>query len=155
MKVYSLRCRRGMASMVDLGAQHQNLYSFLRLSCWDARFVFLQHYPSRNSNIYITASTLIIIITQDDTSFVLGSLLLGFLLGSNLWTTSIIAWRAWFVWSHCFYTRSLMGPCQYRRQHRQFIKAQLGEGTARTNAEKILSHLIESGAIYCFIWVRS
>ncbi|ETW81419.1 hypothetical protein HETIRDRAFT_409359 [Heterobasidion irregulare TC 32-1] len=78
------------------------------------------------------ASTLIIIITQDDTSFVLGSLVLGFLLGSNLWTTSIIAWRAW--------------------RHRQFIKTQLGGGTARTNVEKILSLLIESGAIYCFVW---
>ncbi|ETW80411.1 hypothetical protein HETIRDRAFT_101569 [Heterobasidion irregulare TC 32-1] len=53
-------------------------------------------------------------------------------LGSILWTTSIIAWRAW--------------------QHRKFIKSQLGEGTARTNAEKILSLLIESGAIYCCIW---
>ena len=51
--------------------------------------------------------------------------------------------------------RSLMGLRIYHRRHRQFIKAQLGEGTARTKVEKILGLLIESGAVYCFIWVRS
>ncbi|ETW81388.1 hypothetical protein HETIRDRAFT_117945 [Heterobasidion irregulare TC 32-1] len=63
----------------------------------------------------------------------LGPLMWGFLLGSNLWSTSIIAWRAW--------------------RHRQFIKSQLGAGTTRTNVEKILGLLIESGTIYFCIWV--
>ncbi|ETW81412.1 hypothetical protein HETIRDRAFT_426842 [Heterobasidion irregulare TC 32-1] len=78
------------------------------------------------------ASALISAIRQDDAPLALASLVWGFLLASNLWSTSIIAWRAW--------------------RHRQLIKALLGEGTARTNVEKILGLLIESGAVYCFIW---
>ncbi|KAI0313843.1 hypothetical protein OF83DRAFT_1175289 [Amylostereum chailletii] len=52
---------------------------------------------------------------------------------TNVWATAAVGVRAW--------------------SHRQFIKKQLGEGTARSKAEKMLALLIESGALYICVWI--
>ncbi|ETW81385.1 hypothetical protein HETIRDRAFT_417529 [Heterobasidion irregulare TC 32-1] len=49
-----------------------------------------------------TLVSVLIGISSRDRSFGLVALIWGSLLGSNLWTTSVIAWRAWFIESHCF-----------------------------------------------------
>ena len=102
-----------MASMVDLGTQRKNMYSFLCLPCWDSGFVHFRHSPETSADLYTTVSTLIGIVSRDR-SFSLVVLIWCFLLSSNLWTTSAIAWRAWFVESHCF-----QGPLEitYRCLH--------------------------------------
>ncbi|KAA1469630.1 hypothetical protein DENSPDRAFT_634201 [Dentipellis sp. KUC8613] len=52
---------------------------------------------------------------------------------SNLWVTSLTAWKAW--------------------KYRRFIRSQFVEGSTRTNSEKVLALLVESGALYLCIWV--
>ncbi|ETW83624.1 hypothetical protein HETIRDRAFT_241657, partial [Heterobasidion irregulare TC 32-1] len=52
---------------------------------------------------------------------------------TNVVVTSLVAYKAW--------------------KHRQFIKSQFGSGSKRTNTEKILILLIESGVLYCLVWV--
>jgi len=53
-------------------------------------------------------------------------------LGTNLWATGLIFIRAW--------------------QHRRFIRSLIKEAS-RSNTEKVLAFLIESGAIYACIWI--
>jgi hypothetical protein len=44
--------------------------------------------------------------------------------------------------------------CIVRRQHRVFLRKHLGEGDVSMRVEKVLALLIESGFVYCCIWVR-
>ncbi|KAI0287748.1 hypothetical protein BC826DRAFT_1042313 [Russula brevipes] len=54
-------------------------------------------------------------------------------LGTNLLSTGLIAWKAW--------------------QHRVFLQKYLGEGVVSMRVEKVLALLIESGFVYCCIWI--
>jgi hypothetical protein len=40
------------------------------------------------------------------------------------------------------------------RQHRVAVKKHLGEGSVSTRVEKVLALLVESGFVYCCLWVR-
>lgn len=40
------------------------------------------------------------------------------------------------------------------RIYRSFIKTNLGNTSRRTKVERVLAILVESGALYCFFWVR-
>ena len=40
------------------------------------------------------------------------------------------------------------------RQHRQFLREHLGAGGSSTQVLKIMALLVESGMIYCLVWVR-
>ncbi|KAI0030276.1 hypothetical protein K488DRAFT_54556, partial [Vararia minispora EC-137] len=55
-------------------------------------------------------------------------------LASNLIATSLISWRAW--------------------RHRQEIRDHLISGTRRTMVERLLALLVESGVLYCAVWVN-
>ncbi|KAH9954810.1 hypothetical protein BGW80DRAFT_1566516 [Lactifluus volemus] len=59
--------------------------------------------------------------------------ILGFIAGTNLWATSLMFIRAW--------------------QHRRFLRSVFGNENAKSKAEKTLSFLVESGAIYLCLWV--
>ncbi|KAI0752512.1 hypothetical protein C8Q80DRAFT_458365 [Daedaleopsis nitida] len=52
---------------------------------------------------------------------------------SNAMATSLIAYKAW--------------------QHRKLVRMTFGSGSARTRVEKALAILIESGTIYCLLWL--
>ncbi|GJE87216.1 hypothetical protein PsYK624_032990 [Phanerochaete sordida] len=52
---------------------------------------------------------------------------------TNLWSTSLISWKAW--------------------QHRRSMKEALGVGMARTKAESILLLFIDSGLLYAIVWM--
>ena len=39
------------------------------------------------------------------------------------------------------------------RQHRQFLREHLGAGGSSTQVLKIMALLVESGMIYCLVWV--
>ncbi|KAI0066650.1 hypothetical protein BV25DRAFT_1415007 [Artomyces pyxidatus] len=52
---------------------------------------------------------------------------------TNVWATGLVAYKAWFHW--------------------RSVKAHLGKGTRRTRVEKMLVLLIESGFVYCIIWI--
>lgn len=54
-------------------------------------------------------------------------------IATNILATLLVAWKAW--------------------QHRRVIKKNLGKETRRTRVEKILALLIESGFLYCIIWI--
>ncbi|KAI0319687.1 hypothetical protein OF83DRAFT_1169974 [Amylostereum chailletii] len=54
-------------------------------------------------------------------------------LTTNLWSTCLIGFKAW--------------------RHRQLVKDHLRVGNRRTRAEKALALLVESGTIYCLLWV--
>jgi len=53
--------------------------------------------------------------------------------GTNLWATGLIFIRAW--------------------QHRRFLRSLSIKETSRSNADKALTFLVESGAIYLCIWI--
>ncbi|KAI0030278.1 hypothetical protein K488DRAFT_87913 [Vararia minispora EC-137] len=67
------------------------------------------------------------------TDTVLGSVALALSLASNLAATSLISWKAW--------------------RHRQLIRRHLSSGAKRTRVERVMSLLIESGTLYCVIWI--
>ncbi|KAA1469615.1 hypothetical protein DENSPDRAFT_879063 [Dentipellis sp. KUC8613] len=53
---------------------------------------------------------------------------------SNIWLLFLTAWRTW--------------------KYRQCIRSKLTRGSTKTNAEKILVLLVESGALYLCLWAR-
>ncbi|KAI9450398.1 hypothetical protein BJY52DRAFT_1356829 [Lactarius psammicola] len=55
------------------------------------------------------------------------------ILGTNLLSTGLIAWKAW--------------------QHRVLVKKHLGEGSRSVKVERALALLIESGFLYCCPWI--
>ncbi|KAI0258521.1 hypothetical protein BC834DRAFT_1036327 [Gloeopeniophorella convolvens] len=59
--------------------------------------------------------------------------IVGPMLGTNLLSTSLIAWKAW--------------------EYRQHVRAHLRLGSPSQRVEKLLALLIESGFIYCLIWI--
>lgn len=61
------------------------------------------------------------------------AIVVGPMLGTNILSTSLIAWKAW----------------EYRRT----VSAHLRKGSASDRAEKVLALLIESGLVYCLIWI--
>lgn len=54
-------------------------------------------------------------------------------LATNVATTCLIAYKAW--------------------EHRQFIKINFDHGTVKSKAQGILSLLVESGTIFCILWI--
>ncbi len=71
---------------------------------------------------------------------------------TNICATSLVAHKAWCV-------VQIQRLCAYilnsiHRMHRRLIKENLGRETKRTQAEKVLILLMESGAVYCFLGVR-
>ncbi|KAI4517210.1 hypothetical protein K525DRAFT_211421 [Schizophyllum commune Loenen D] len=91
----------------------------------------------------------------------------------------IVAWRAWVIWSGSRVARGILAvsvgsglvgaiiecvwvlerlittnttiskPMYYRRD----VKGNLGLSTKRTQVEKVLTMLVESGSVYCLIWL--
>ncbi|KAI0258520.1 hypothetical protein BC834DRAFT_1036326 [Gloeopeniophorella convolvens] len=55
------------------------------------------------------------------------------MLGTNILSTSLIAWKAW----------------EYRRH----VRANLRHGSPSQRVEKVLALLIESGFLYCLLWI--
>ncbi|KAH8993737.1 hypothetical protein EDB92DRAFT_377444 [Lactarius akahatsu] len=60
-------------------------------------------------------------------------IMVGPTLGTNLVSTALIAWKAW--------------------QHRVLVRKHLGEATGSVKVERVFALLIESGFIYCCLWV--
>jgi len=56
-----------------------------------------------------------------------------FVIGTNLWATSLVFIRAW--------------------QHKRLLRSLSVKQTIRSNTEKTLIFLVESGGIYLFIWI--
>ncbi|KAI0706699.1 hypothetical protein C8Q76DRAFT_629649, partial [Earliella scabrosa] len=56
-----------------------------------------------------------------------------FSLTNNVMATSFIAYKAWY--------------------HRRVIKASFKESSPRTRVERVLALLVESGTVYCVLWV--
>ena len=69
---------------------------------------------------------------------------------TNILATLLVAWKAWSVKSLVL---NVTIAEKWSRQHRRVIKKNLGKETRRTRVEKILALLIESGFLYCIIWV--
>jgi hypothetical protein len=61
------------------------------------------------------------------------AIVVGPMLGTNILSTSLIAWKAW----------------EYRRT----VSAHLRKGSQSDRAEKVLALLIESGFVYCLLWI--
>ncbi|KAL1756299.1 hypothetical protein FB107DRAFT_211584 [Schizophyllum commune] len=91
----------------------------------------------------------------------------------------IVAWRAWVIWSESRVARGILAvsvgsglvgaiiecvwvlerlmttnttiskPMYYRRD----VKGNLGLSTKRTQVENVLTMLVESGSVYCLIWL--
>ncbi|KAH8991863.1 hypothetical protein EDB86DRAFT_1532648 [Lactarius hatsudake] len=60
-------------------------------------------------------------------------IMVGPTLGTNLVSTAMIAWKAW--------------------QHRVLVRKHLGGATGSVKVERVFALLIESGFIYCCLWV--
>lgn len=73
---------------------------------------------------------------QDESGVKLGEralIMVGPTLGTNLLSTGLIAWKAW--------------------QHRISIRKYMGEGSVSMRVEKVFALLIESGFVYCCLWI--
>ncbi|KAH8991491.1 hypothetical protein EDB86DRAFT_2933382 [Lactarius hatsudake] len=60
-------------------------------------------------------------------------IMVGPTLATNLVSTGLIAWKAW--------------------QHRVSVRKHLGEGTGSVRVDRVFALLIESGFLYCCLWV--
>ncbi|KAH9052580.1 hypothetical protein EDB87DRAFT_425335 [Lactarius vividus] len=60
-------------------------------------------------------------------------IMVGPTLGTNLVSTGLIAWKAW--------------------QHRVEVKKHLGEASRSVRVERVFALLVESGFIYCCVWI--
>ncbi|KAI0315435.1 hypothetical protein OF83DRAFT_1173832 [Amylostereum chailletii] len=69
-------------------------------------------------------------IPSDD---VFGASAFALSLFTNLWSTSLVGCKAW--------------------SHRRAVHANLQRGSTRTRTEKIMALLLESGAVYCVLWI--
>ena len=78
-------------------------------------------------------------------------IIVGPMLGTNVLSTSLIAWKAWYVVCVlvCIMTANTLIPREYRRT----VGAQLRKGSPSERVEKVLGLLIESGFVYCLLWV--
>ncbi|KAH8993744.1 hypothetical protein EDB92DRAFT_1853160 [Lactarius akahatsu] len=61
------------------------------------------------------------------------AIIVGPMLGTNILSTLLIAWKAW--------------------EYRNTVSAHLRKGSASDRAEKVLALLIESGFVYCLLWI--
>jgi len=61
------------------------------------------------------------------------AMVVGPMLGTNILSTSLIAWKAW--------------------EFRKNVSAHLKKGSTSDRAEKVLALLIESGFAYCVLWI--
>lgn len=73
-------------------------------------------------------------------------------LGTNLFATATVAFKAWYapLKNH---TSSAMETDLFCRVSRRVLKRYVVAGTTASQVEKVLSLLVESGALYCAIWV--
>ena len=71
---------------------------------------------------------------------------------TNVVVTLLVACKAWCGLLSSNHRVILTFKC-ITRKHRQFINSQFGSGRKRTNTENILILLIESGVLYCLVWV--
>ncbi|KAJ7592284.1 hypothetical protein C8J56DRAFT_886989 [Mycena floridula] len=74
---------------------------------------------------------------------------------------SIVVWRAWMLWTnyprvHILLCICLLGTFAYKVwEYKVEIKQNLGlSHNKRTKVERVLILLVESGSIYCLLWVR-
>ncbi len=94
---------------------------------------------------------------QDESNVKLGEralIMVGPTLATNLLSTGLIAWKAWYAPS--LYTCNrlwYLTICRLRRQHRTSVKKHLGEGSVSVRVERIFALLVESGFVYCCLWV--
>ncbi|KAL1710173.1 hypothetical protein EV121DRAFT_193324 [Schizophyllum commune] len=84
----------------------------------------------------------------------------------------IVAWRAWVIWSESRVARGILAVSvgsglvpmflavasrlnsgMITRYYRRDVKGNLGLSTKRTQVEKVLTMLVESGSVYCLIWL--
>lgn len=79
----------------------------------------------------------------------------GLTLATNMWATSLVAYKAWCAQTSDTVIVSLIEPTRHDlfRRHRRSVRAFLGTGNRKTQAERLMALLVESGALYCFIWV--
>ncbi|KAH9058116.1 hypothetical protein EDB87DRAFT_952879 [Lactarius vividus] len=73
---------------------------------------------------------------QDESNVKLGEralIMVGPTLATNLLSTGLIVWKAW--------------------QHRTSVRKHLGEGSVSMRVERVFALLIESGFVYCCLWI--
>jgi hypothetical protein len=80
------------------------------------------------------------------------------MLGTNVLSTSLIAWKAWYVVCALVSLPPLLRrltppPLPLHREYRRTVGAQLRKGSPSERVEKVLGLLIESGFVYCLLWV--
>src|SRR6266404_923505 len=81
------------------------------------------------------------------------AIVVGPMLGTNILSTSLIAWKAWCVGSSCLFPSAFLTT--FPREYRRTVSAHLSKGSPSVRAEKVLALLIESGLVYCVLWVTS
>ena len=73
-------------------------------------------------------------------------------LATNLLSTGLIAWKAWCV-SRIRPPRAISDPCRWHRNRRVSVGKHLYGGSGSLRVDRVFALLIESGFIYCCIWV--
>lgn len=74
-------------------------------------------------------------------------------LSANIWPTVLIGRTVWFVNPAFPYSAPSLSHFSFHRKHRKLLKDISHQGDGTTIAVLII--LVESGALYCFIWVRN
>lgn len=75
-----------------------------------------------------------------------------FELATNIVATSLIGYKTWYIVK--FRTRSWSSlSTWHNRTYRRFIRQNIIGKNRKTSIQKILAILVESGILYCFVWV--
>lgn len=72
---------------------------------------------------------------------------------SNIWATSLVGYKAWCVTMVAESLNTFNTPYIFVRCHRRDIQAYLGNAGTTSAVHSVLVLLVESGFLYCIIWV--
>lgn len=75
------------------------------------------------------------------------------LLITNVFATSLVAYQAWYVYLCSSVSNVLTGLFFLRRIYRTEVRSTLSAGSTYSTVEKLMILLVESGFIYCSLWV--
>ena len=73
---------------------------------------------------------------------------------TNFTATMLIVYRTWCVTASLSHRWSMKITDALRREHRHIVMWYLQESSPRTQVERTLGLLVESGLLYCAFWVR-
>lgn len=121
-------------------------------ACWSVRssVSFSLSYSEDSSSDTVSSTSNGALLGGDTMGAVAASLSLL----TNFVATKLIVYRTWCVTASLWRRWSMKMTDALRREHRHIVMWYLQESSPRTQVERTLGLLVESGLLYCAFWVR-